>query len=376
MSVAVATIAVLAVLPGTAMAASAAPGDGTLSVTIGAPDGVPANVLLDGKTALVGLPTVGVSYSATDLGPGYAYEVNDYGQVVGTSGSHAVLWDGATVRDLGTLPAPYDSRSFAVAINNRGQIVGNSDDSQFHTHAFLWRNGMMTDLGTLGGPSAVATAINDFGEVVGYSNTATIAFYHNGIPAYVTHAFLWRNGHMADLGALGSQGSEARDINEFGQLAGILDLAPPQAGIWKNGQWTVLAGLSAGDQTETVAINDFGQVLGTDDSASYSPLLWTAGPTINLATACPGLGKIVMDLNDLDWIVGANQDPSHVPAFGGPGWYDPIICRAGTVTFLPPLPDSADNWPSRMNNLGAVVGYANFEGGAIHAVLWRPSLTK
>jgi probable HAF family extracellular repeat protein len=321
------------------------------------------------------LPTLGISYTATDLGPGAASDVNDFGQVVGTSGSHAVLWDRVAVRDLGTLPAPYDSFSTAVAINNRGQIIGNSDDSQGHTtHAFIWRNGVMTDLGTLGGPSTQAAAINDFGEVAGYSNTATIAYYHNGIPVYVSDAFLWRNGHMTDLGDLGGQGSEARDINEFGQVAGILDLAPPQAGIWKNGQWMVLGGLSAGDQTEAVAINDLGQVVGTDDT-SYTPLLWTAGHATNLAVACPGFGSNVMDLNDFDWIVGANQDPGHVPAFGGPGWFDPIICSAGTATFLPPLPDSADNWPSRMNNLGAVAGYANFEGGAVHAVLWRPSLT-
>jgi probable HAF family extracellular repeat protein len=317
--------------------------------------------------------TFGVSYRAMDLGPGAASDVNDLGQVVGTSASHAVLWNGATVRDLGTLPAPYDSSSSAVAINDLGQIIGNSDDSQFHTHAFIWRNGVMTDLGTLGGPTTRATAINDLGEVVGYSNTATIAYYHNGIPVYVFDAFLWRNGQIIDLGTLGGQGSVATDINEFGHVAGQLDLGPPQAAIWKNGQWAVLEGLSAGDQTEAVAINDFGQVLGIDDSASYTPLLWTAGHITNLATACPGLGSIVMDLNDLDWIVGAEQDPGHVPAFGGPGWFDPVICRAGAVTFLPPLPGSADNMPSRMNNLGAVAGYANFEGGAVHAVLWRPS---
>jgi len=318
--------------------------------------------------------TSGVSYSATDLGPGYANDVNDLGQVVGTSASHAVLWDGAAVRDLGTLPAPYDSSSAAVAINNRGQIIGNSEDSQGHDHAFIWRNGVMTDLGTLGGPITRAQAINDLGEVVGYSNTATIAYYRHGIPVYVFDAFLWRNGHMTDLGALGGQGSTATDINEFGQVAGQLDLAPPQAASWKNGQWTVLGGLSAGDQTEAAAINDFGQVLGTDDSASYTPLLWTAGHITNLATACPGLGSIVMDLNDLGWIVGAKQDPGHVPAFGGPGWFDPVICSAGAVTFLPPLPGSADNWPGHMNNLGAVAGHADFEGGAVHAVLWRPSL--
>ena len=45
-------------------------------------------------------------------------------------------------------------------------------------------------LGTLGGATSVATAINDLDEVVGSSQTATGQ----------THAFLWRDGHMTDLG--------------------------------------------------------------------------------------------------------------------------------------------------------------------------------
>jgi probable HAF family extracellular repeat protein len=50
------------------------------------------------------------------------------------------------------------------------------------THAFLWEKGKMTDLGTLpGGDYGIAGSINDRGQVVGLSKTASGEF----------HAFLW-----------------------------------------------------------------------------------------------------------------------------------------------------------------------------------------
>jgi len=77
--------------------------------------------------------------------------------------TRAFLWEHVVMQDLGTLPS--GAFSAALAINNRGEIVGASDTARRGaSHAFLWRNGTMIDLGTLAGSmssvarSASATA--------------------------------------------------------------------------------------------------------------------------------------------------------------------------------------------------------------------------
>lgn len=87
--------------------------------------------------------------------------------------------------DLGTLGGT-DSR--AVAINDRGQVIGTSSTASGRYHAFIWQDGVMTDLGVLPGKSnSKAAAINDRGQVVGDSDD---------------RAFLWQHKRMTDLGAM------------------------------------------------------------------------------------------------------------------------------------------------------------------------------
>ncbi len=79
--------------------------------------------------------------------------------------------------DLGTLPG--DFSSFAVAINSKAQVVGQSCNMGFSVcRGFLWQNGVMTDLNTLlpTGSSlhlSAAFDINARGQIVGFALTST-----------------------------------------------------------------------------------------------------------------------------------------------------------------------------------------------------------
>ena len=80
-------------------------------------------------------------------------------------------YSGGTMIDLGTLGG---TDSWAFGINNNGQIVGGSYTASGQDHAFLYSGGTMTDLGTLpGGAYSRASGINNNGQIVGYSQTGS-----------------------------------------------------------------------------------------------------------------------------------------------------------------------------------------------------------
>ena len=211
-----------------------------------------------------------------------ANAINDCGQIVGTSSAivggqgMAFLWQKTTgMINLGTLPGM--SSSEADGINNAGEIVGRCSDPIEPDaplyRAFLWRNGEMMPLATLGGKNSAAHAINDCGQIVGESDI------ENGD----THACLWQDGTPTDLGTLGGD-SRAFAINDRGEIVGVStpdkpahswDLTVDFAVYWPEGKPGPMK-LGA-ENTIANDINILGQVVGNDTHAvsSNRAFVWT-----------------------------------------------------------------------------------------------------
>ena len=187
----------------------------------------------------------------TDLGPGEATGINGFGEIVGSS-QGAFLISGKTRTTLPDLSS-YGGGGFSGAsgINDNHQIVGSSDNASGYSHAVMWSNGQITDLGTLGGTQSAAYAINNLGQVTGWAHTASEA----------THVFLWSNGTMTDLGTFGLD-PVGEAINNHGVIVGQ---SGNGAWIWSNGVFQNLNNLippgSGFTLNDATAINDNGQIV-------------------------------------------------------------------------------------------------------------------
>ena len=286
-------------------------------------------------------------YTLRDLGPVGAsaairFAINDRGQVAGARDERAMLWDNGRETPIGAIGRYHYGA--ALAINNSGTVAATYYNYDNYPHTLLWQSGeksaalpakyrfnephgvndlgwiaggvrtgghdaqggLMTQaflcangetqlLGTLGGDYSVAYGVNDSGQVVGKADLAR-TYLERTAHGFTrpTHAFLWRNGAIQDLGTLGGDNSLACAINRRGQAVGYssTDDGSVHACLWDSGQTVDLGALPGHDNSEARAVNDQGVAVGQSgsnaDEAPPRAVLWTSGRIVDLNTMVEG----------------------------------------------------------------------------------------
>ena len=201
-------------------------------------------------------PAVWTTGAATDLGTlggpsGIAFAINDLGQIVGSSASgtddvrHATLWQNGGVTDLGS---PSGWLSQAEGINELGQIVGWSADlGTSTTHALLWMDGTFFELGAPAGMSkGIPVAINNLGEVVGYTDSPShvvrwqvaLRAAIDAVPGDATNVIRAAGGGTVSVTVFGSRWFDATQIDARTVTLGNEDATDTPVARKKTGQPT------------------------------------------------------------------------------------------------------------------------------------------
>ena len=306
---------------------------------------------------------------------------------------HGFKWQDGVVTDLGALPPAAKHCSEAQGVNERGEIVLQSENGTIdpatginEIRAVVWRDGRIRSLGTFGGNNSLANQINGRGQIAGAALNAIpdpFSIYYflflGSSSGTQTRAFLWENEHKQDLGTLGTgNDAVATFVNEHGEVAGssYTNATPnPTTGfptldpfLWTTDKGMIDLGTLGGTVGGPNALNIRGQVIGSSNLAGDQdshPFLWDDGGLIDLFTDTIGGNPVTADaINDAGEIVGAAAFPNR--PFHAYLWKDGVATDLGTVD------GDGCSWAHAINSRGQIVGQSfTCDGSTGHTFLWE-----
>jgi len=246
--------------------------------------------------------------------------------------------------NLGTPPGAQTTGAVASGINDAGEIVGSTADQ---SQAFVDTPSAGFSYLPLpaGATSSSANAVNDRGEVVGMYGTSTGGAAFSYTPA----------AGFRPLGSLGTQ-SGANAVNDFGEIVGLNEIGGHGHAVayFPSGRIRDLGTLPGGDFSIALGVSDRGEIVGAASTAGDTG---TDAFAYTPATGMLDLGRLpgttfcaAYGVNDAGDVVGYCESPpgTTTTAFE----YTPAT---GMLPLLPLLGGS--NVAAAINNLGQIVGF-------------------
>jgi probable HAF family extracellular repeat protein len=272
-----------------------------------------------------------------------------------------------TVVDLGTLGG---STSEAYGLNDDGVVVGRAAVAgDIASHAFVYRDGLMDDLGVLaGGTNSAAYGVNSRGQIAGTSDELISTWPGCDpvcTPAVVPRAFVADASGLRDLGGQpnGSfpfrpPGSYAYAINDEGTVAGGFNSASQD--IFAS-FWTNGIFNFVFAEGWATSINSSGELAGVGPHGVGS-FMYTGGQVTRFITPI-SFNPPWASINDRDEVAFTSGEPLHeTHAF---------LYRDGVETDLGTLGGTTSE-AFGIDHKGDVVGSAQIAGdAATHAFLYR-----
>jgi probable HAF family extracellular repeat protein len=313
-----------------------------------------------------------------------------------------------TVIDMGS--EGNDDLGCAMSLNDRGwtEIMAGMlapDQVDFtggillSGRALIDVDGVKADLGTLGGANSwmMWGEINDWGQIVGFSETAAPDPNGEDVCGFGTHRtcrpFLWQPsemrhrptlGKMRALPTLGGNNGQASAINNRGQIVGFAEDGTVDSTcaanttndmtdlpvLWQNGEVQALPTVDKNPDGVAYWINDHGEAVGYSGTCGGNALhavSWKNRTASSLADL--GTGAIAYSINNRGQIVGTVGSADGKSQSGA-------IWRHRRLTSFRLLPGDFGGIASGINDKGQAVG-SNFDsnGDWSHAFIWQHNVT-
>lgn len=213
------------------------------------------------------------------------------------------------------------------------------------------------DLGTVGGTFSEARDVNDFGQVTGDSLVASGQAYH---------AYIYKNGVMTDISAQPEWVNLGRGINNAGQVVGYTATSWSQEQVkvspflYKDGVMKIISD----NPGNAAAINDFGVVVGTTQPGACcatQAFIYKNG-AMSLIGTLGGASSSANAINNLGQVVGVSDTRTH--------FYQHAFLYTSHHLFDLGTLGGTYSSASAINDRGQIVGESTLPNLASHAFLY------